>query len=558
VLISVLSNAGFGFELINSVYCDNDDDIVVSDSIKDVKIDDKNYHFSISKNFVKDGFESVLKVLSDSLPEVVGALGGVKLGTTVMKGVKTGNLMQKAAYGVATAGAGMIALGLGGTVVQAIRKNNENAGGDHVIIKIPRASFEKLMKDDTGELQNEFLKKAAKKVVDYKNNNENINNSGSGTESGSSSGAATGSGSGTRTGTESGTSTVPGTGTGTGSSSENLNNAMDKLDLGRGYGSNFIPSLLDGNLSPLELLINCEILINIMLLIHIILLVLILIHKFNLKIITSSSVGFIKKYLIKYKLNKLQNFIKKTGEISNKYLSLLIIVNVFIIIFYIFLNVYINIELSSNLNEYIHVYNKFQIKESGILLLLFNNKIKYHFVNRLEKRMYSSISDRVDCVLKGNDQDISTEVVSNNENNRSISLSNINYLVEKENIIKSKNKYLGGFTTYNKVVVLNNFIFTIYPNMVEMSIDRESLLLSVRNFLSNLDDDKTYSVLFSGQSCNGGNINHTISNSSMIIHKQFSDSGLTEILLNDINRYLNTYLPHICNSEMNFLSYCSI
>ena len=101
-------------------------------------------------------------------------------------------------------------------------------------------------------------------------------------------------------------------------------------------------------------------------------------------------------------------------------------------------------ELSSNLNEYIYVYNKFhkfQIKKCYIFLLLLNPKIKYHSVNRLEKRMYSSISDRDGNVLKDNDQDITTEVVSKNENNRNISLSNINHLVEKENIIKSqKNK----------------------------------------------------------------------------------------------------------------------
>jgi hypothetical protein len=143
-----------------------------------------------------------------------------------------------------------------------------------------------------------------------------------------------------------------------------------------GDGGNFIPSLLDGNLSPLEILINCEILSNIMILFHIFLLVLILIQKFNLKVITKSSVGFIRKFVNKYKLNKLQNFINKIGEWSNKYLTILLLINACIIVFYVLLNVYINIELSSNLNEYIHVYTKFQIKKGGILLLLLNCNIK--------------------------------------------------------------------------------------------------------------------------------------------------------------------------------------
>jgi hypothetical protein len=51
-------------------------------------------------------------------------------------------------------------------------------------------------------------------------------------------------------------------------------------------------------------------------------------------------------------------------------------------------------------------------------------------------------------------------------------------------------KYLGGFTSYNKVVLLNSFIFTINPNLDTMSIDRESLLLSVRIFVSNLEDSR--------------------------------------------------------------------
>jgi len=57
---------GFGFGLIKMVYCD--DDIVVSDSKNsNIDTDDKSYHFSISKTkqFVKDGFDYVLKVLSD-------------------------------------------------------------------------------------------------------------------------------------------------------------------------------------------------------------------------------------------------------------------------------------------------------------------------------------------------------------------------------------------------------------------------------------------------------------------------------------------------------------
>ena len=204
------------------------------------------------------------------------------------------------------------------------------------------------------------MQTTARKLVEF----ESTNNGGS--TGGTSSSTNTSSGSGA--GTSSSTSSRTGSG--------NLSNATDKIDLGGGDGSNFIPSLLDGDLSPLEVILNCEILINIMILVHIIILVLVLIEKFNVKIIKNSSVGFIRKYLNKYKLNKVENFINKLGELSNKYLSVLIIINIIIIIFYICLNVYVNIELSNNLNEYISVYNKFNIKEGGIFFLWLNCKIK--------------------------------------------------------------------------------------------------------------------------------------------------------------------------------------
>lgn len=109
------------------------------------------------------------------------------------------------------------------------------------------------------------------------------------------------------------------------------------------------------------------------------------------------------------------------------------------------------------------------------------------------------------------------------DNKSIITLSNINHIVEKEKIISSnknyKKKYLGGITSYNKVVLLKNFTFN--PNFDSLTIDRESLLESVINFLNNLDEDLTYSILFCASSSNDSNINHTISKSSMNNHKLF-------------------------------------
>jgi hypothetical protein len=336
--------------------------------------------------------------------------------------------LQRGLLGALTSGAGALAIGLGGTVVKNIRKNSEYGGDDSLIVKIPRSSLEELIKGNMEK--EELLKKTVTKIVDFDKSVSTTKGGG---------------------GSVVDTSTGTGIGGGTsGSTSENLNNVNDKVDLGRGDGSNFIPSLLDGNLSPLEVLINCEILINIMILFHIILLVLILIHKFNIKTVTSGGVGFISRISNKYKLNKLQNFINKIGAMNNKYLSLLIIINVFIIVFYIFLNVYINLELSSNLNEYIHVYNKFHFKKSGILLLLLNSNIKYKntrvlsdknkYVNRLEQRLYSSSNLINDNSLSNSN---SNSISNNNSNSSSNSSNNIEVLIKsKSNVLTNEKKIM--------------------------------------------------------------------------------------------------------------------
>ena len=360
LLLSIVSNVGIG--LFPSVYCDDVDDIVVSDSKKsNIEKDDDSYHFKVSKKFVKEGFDTVLKTLSDSLPELIGGLGGAKIGASVVKVASKLPPVQRAALGAITGGASALTIGLGGVLVKNFRKSSAAEGGadgDDLIVKIPRSSLEKLVKGETDK--NEFVETTARKLVEY----ESKENGGGANEASTSASGYNG-----------------------GSSASGNNGGTDSGD-----GGNFIPSLLDDSLSPLEIIINCGVLTNIMILVHIIIIVLILIQKFNVKIITKSSVGFIRKYLNKYKLNKVENFINKVGEFNNKYLSILIVINVIIIIFYVLLNVYVNIELSSHLNGYIYDHVKFHIKEECILLLLLNSDIKYQnsIRSRLEKRLFSN------------------------------------------------------------------------------------------------------------------------------------------------------------------------
>jgi hypothetical protein len=104
LLLGIFAYTYFG--LINVIYCDDfDDDIVVSDSANSNNNnsnneDDKNYHFSISKSFVREGFDSIFKTLSDSLPQIIAGFSAAKIGTAVVKSSKSLPPIQRGALGV--------------------------------------------------------------------------------------------------------------------------------------------------------------------------------------------------------------------------------------------------------------------------------------------------------------------------------------------------------------------------------------------------------------------------------------------------------------------------
>ena len=60
---------------------------------------------------------------------------------------------------------GAFAIGLGGTVVRNIRKSSEFGGDDALIVKIPRASLEEMVKGSTDG--GDLLKKTARKIADF-------------------------------------------------------------------------------------------------------------------------------------------------------------------------------------------------------------------------------------------------------------------------------------------------------------------------------------------------------------------------------------------------------
>jgi len=74
IVICFVAKLFFGFEFISPVYCEGMDDIKITDGKDNInnKDDDNNYQFSISKSLVKDGYDSVFRILSDSLPKIIG------------------------------------------------------------------------------------------------------------------------------------------------------------------------------------------------------------------------------------------------------------------------------------------------------------------------------------------------------------------------------------------------------------------------------------------------------------------------------------------------------
>jgi hypothetical protein len=171
--IAVRDCFGGSLNLIGSVYCDGFDDVTISDG-KDnnnSKGDDNHYTFSISNNLINDGFDSVFRILSDNLPELIGGLGGAKIGVSLVKAATNLPPLQRGLLGVATGGLGALSIGLSGTAVRVVRKNTELGSEDSVTINIPKASFEELVKGG-GIGEKEFATKTARKIVDFNFSNK--------------------------------------------------------------------------------------------------------------------------------------------------------------------------------------------------------------------------------------------------------------------------------------------------------------------------------------------------------------------------------------------------
>ena len=150
----------------------------------------------------------------------------------------------------------------------------------------------------------------------------------------------------------------------------------------------------------------------------------------------------------------------------------------------------------------------------------------------------------------------------NKGNNNIINLdnNNINYVNnEVKEIVshtesKFKNKYSGGFKSYKirDNNILKGFTFEYSTELSKYTIDRKLLRNALQNYLNNLDDSKVYSILFiaTGITVNNSIINNNvISDSSMLVTKDYPINTLVNVVYLFIDKYLSHYLPSNFNES---------
>jgi hypothetical protein len=170
--------------------------------------------------------------------------------------------------------------------------------------------------------------------------------------------------------------------------------SSSKGDNGENVKDFIIPSILEKELSPLEMIINYEIILCVLILVHMGIIILIGLHKLYVSSGLRSkrskrSLKIISKLLSPKNSTKYEKFKKMIEKIGTRYLIILIIINVILILFYIFMLIYANVELSNNIDGFINVHLKMK-KDAMMLLLVKSNLIVNK--NNIDKFKYFNVS----------------------------------------------------------------------------------------------------------------------------------------------------------------------
>lgn len=120
----------------------------------------------------------------------------------------------------------------------------------------------------------------------------------------------------------------------------------------------FMPESVNEELiSPLEKLLALQLLSNLLILFLIVLIIFIIFNKFILKYNSEAFISLSTKYLPGKISTKLNKILTANLQLSNKFITIYLIVAILLIVLLVLLNIYVNSELVNNINDYVKVYH---------------------------------------------------------------------------------------------------------------------------------------------------------------------------------------------------------
>lgn len=122
----------------------------------------------------------------------------------------------------------------------------------------------------------------------------------------------------------------------------------------------YIDSPLDTGdiINPLETLLNFQLKLSILILIFSLLFLIfsLLFFVFS-KFVINNNFDFVKKILPSLIFDKYINILKRSNDIKNKFLLVMLSINILIIIILLIMSIFVSMELINNTDGYVNVYN---------------------------------------------------------------------------------------------------------------------------------------------------------------------------------------------------------
>ena len=167
-----------------------------------------------------------------------------------------------------------------------------------------------------------------------------------------------------------------------------------------------IPSILEEEVSPWQIILNFEILFCVLMLLFIGITILIWLHKLYI----NSGLNIISKVFSKKIADIYERFKRKIDKIRRAYLIILVIITVIAFLFYIFVNIFVNVDISNNIDDSIDIL--IRMKKSIILLLSLKSNFNV-YTNNMEPNKYLNTWSKIENKKRNNmSEDIYLDWVS--------------------------------------------------------------------------------------------------------------------------------------------------